>query len=130
MGDIYQLSNQVSLGISEEVAIKNLTSITLQIIAQERAAAGEMIKNPEVQDKIFRAYGVLKNARLLSTDEFMSLMSIVRLGAVNNILDINIEKISELIVNMQAATLSVMKGESLPPEKRDMFRAEVVRETI
>ena len=130
MGDIYQLSNQVSLGISEQLAIKNLTSITMQIIAQERAAAKEMIKNPEVQDKIFRAYGVLKNARLLSTDEFMSLISIVRLGAVNNILDISTEKISELIVNMQAATLSVMKGESLPPEKRDMLRAQIVRETI
>ncbi len=129
-GDIYQLSNQVSLGISEQLAIKNLTSITLQIIAQERAAAKEMIKNPEVQDKIFRAYGVLKNARLLSTDEFMSLISIVRLGAVNNIIDISREKISELIVNMQAATLSVMKGEQLPPEKRDMLRAQIVRETI
>lgn len=130
MGDIYQISNQVSLGISEQTAIKNLTSITMQIIEQERSAAAEMLKNPTVQDKVFRAYGVLKNARLLSTQEFMSLISIVRYGTVNKLLDIDLTKISELIVNMQAATISVLNSGELSPEERDFIRAKTVRESI
>ena len=55
-----------------------------------------MIKNPAEEDKIFRALGVLKNARLLSTDEFMELISVVRLGAARGLMDISVEKINEL----------------------------------
>ena len=67
IGDMYQLSNQITLGISEEFAIKNLKSITLQLCAQERAAREEILKSINTDDAIFRAYGTLKWARLLST---------------------------------------------------------------
>lgn len=129
-GDIYQISNQITLGITEETAIANLKSIVLQLIAQERAAAAEIVKNPAEEDKIFRALGVLRNARLLSTDEFMELISVVRLGAARGIIDVAIEKINELIVNMQPATISAANSEASNPAARDAYRAKAVRETL
>lgn len=129
-GDIYQISNQITLGITEETAIANLKSIVLQLVAQERAAAAEIIKNPAEEDKIFRALGVLKNARLLSTDEFMELISVVRLGAARGLVEADIEKLNNLIVNMQPATISVANGEADGPAARDALRARTVRETL
>lgn len=129
-GDIYQISNQITLGITEETAIANLKSIVLQLVAQERAAAAEMIKNPAEEDKIFRALGVLENARLLSTDEFMELISVVRLGAARGLIETDIEKLNNLIVNMQPATISVASGEADGPAARDALRAKTVREIL
>ena len=129
-GDMYQISNQITLGITEETAIANLKSIVLQLVAQERAAAAEIIKNPAEEDKIFRALGVLKNARLMSTDEFMELISVVRLGAARGIIDTPVEKINELIVNMQPATISAANSEADNPAARDAIRAKAVREAL
>ncbi len=129
-GDIYQISNQITLGITEETAIANLKSIVLQLVAQERAAAAETVKNPVEEDKIYRALGVLQNARLLSTDEFMELISTVRLGAARGIFDISIEKINELIVSMQPATVSVTHAGADTPSQRDAVRAAAVREAL
>lgn len=129
-GDIYQISNQITLGITEETAIANLKSIVLQLVGQERAAAAKMVKNVADEDKIFRAYGILKNARLLSTEEFMELASLVRLGAARGILDVNIEKINELIVNMQPATVSASNENADSAAARDAVRAAAVREAL
>ena len=129
-GDMYQISNQITLGITEETAIANLKSIVLQLVAQERAAAAEMIKNPAEEDKIFRALGVLRNARLLSTDEFMELISVVRLGAARGLIDVSVEKINELIVNMQPATVSAANEDATNPTARDAVRAKAVREAL
>lgn len=129
-GDIYQISNQITLGITEETAIANLKSIVLQLVAQERAAAAEIIKNPAEEDKMFRALGILKNARLLSTDEFMELISLVRLGTARGMFDISIEKINELIVSMQPATVSAANADATTPAARDAVRAQNVREAL
>lgn len=129
-GDIYQISNQVTLGITEETAIANLKSIVLQLVNQERAAAAEIIKNPAEEDKIFRALGILKNARLLSTDEFMELISVVRLGAARGLIDTELEKFNELIVDMQPATISAADPSVSGPAARDAARAARVREAL
>jgi protein arginine kinase len=129
-GDIYQISNQITLGITEETAIANLKSIVLQLVGQERAAAAKMVKNSADEDKIFRAYGILKFARLLSTEEFMELVSLVRLGAARGILDVNIAKINELIVNMQPATVSAANENADTAPARDKIRADAVREAL
>lgn len=130
MGDIYQLSNQITLGITEENAIANLKSITLQLVTQERAAAAELIKLPHEEDKIFRSLGLLKTARLLDTNEFMELISAVRLGAVRGIVDVSEERINELIVNMQPATISASNEQAQTPEQRDAVRAREVRQAL
>ena len=130
IGDMYQISNQITLGITEETAIANLKSIVLQLVSQERAAAAELVKKPAEEDKIFRAFGILRNARLLNTNEFMELISIVRLGAAKGLIDIPIEKINELTVSMQPATISASNPEAATPALRDAYRAKVVREAL
>ncbi len=130
MGDLYQLSNQVSLGISEKSAIDNLKTITLQLAAQERAARTEAAKSIETEDAVFRAYGILKSARILSTKEFMSLISKVRFGAVCGMINTDLKTINELMVSMQPATINAFVGKTLSLDERDVERAKIVRERL
>ena len=129
-GDMYQLSNQVTLGISEETALNNLKSIAQQLVAQELAVREQMLQSTVWEDKIFRALGILSSARLLSADEFMQLASLVRLGAAQGLLDISLEKLSELMVDMQPATINAREGKNLEPAQRDELRAKAVREAL
>lgn len=129
-GDIFQLSNQVSLGISERAALDNLKAITMQIATQERSAGEEFVKNVNVMDRITRAYGILSSARLLSTDEMLELFSWVRLGAIYGIIEADISKLNELTETMQAATLSCEAGKDLTSDQRDEIRAKAVREKL
>lgn len=130
MGDLYQLSNQVTLGISEKAAIENLKTIVLQLAAQERAARTELLKNIETEDLIYRAYGVLKSARLLNTKEFMQLISKVRMGAVGGVLQIDPKIINEMMVSLQPAGLNTQAGKVLDARERDEMRAKLVRERL
>ncbi len=130
VGDMYQLSNQITLGISEEFAIKNLKAITLQLCAQERTAREEMLKDVSTEDRIFRAYGLLKWARLLSTKELMENLSFVRLGSVTGKINIPIETVNELMVSMQPATINARAGQKLPTQERDTIRATEVRSKL
>ncbi len=127
LGDMYQLSNQITLGISEEAAIKNLKAITLQLCAQERAVRDELLKDAVTEDKIFRAYGTLKWARLLNTKELMENLSLVRLGTVSGKLNVPLETVNELMVSMQPATINARAGQRLPEQERDTVRAKEVR---
>ena len=129
-GSVYQLSNQITLGITEQAAIANLNAITMQIITQERAAQETLVKNPVQVDKIWRAMGILKSARLLSCDEFMELISLVRVGVARNSFDVEMERVNELIVGMQPATVNASEGKDLEPSQRDEIRAKIVRETL
>ena len=130
VGDMYQLSNQITLGISEKSAIENLKSITLQLCAQERQAREELLKSTDTDDAIFRAYGLLKYARLLSTEEMLRNLSLVRLGSVSKKIDLPLETINELMVSLQPASINVNAGQKLNKFDRDFERAKKVREMI
>lgn len=129
-GDIYQISNQITLGISEKEAIFNLNSIVKQIISQERNARKELLSNEDYLDSIFRAYGILKYSRKLTSNEFMKLISLVRLASAEKIIDIDIEKINAMIPDMQPATVNVRNSAMLDAEERDKSRAKEVREIL
>lgn len=130
MGDIYCLSNQVTLGISEKAAIDNLKTVTLQLAAQERTARAEMVKSIETEDEIFRAYGILKSARILPVKEFMTLVSKVRLGAVAGFINVKPETVDELMISMQPATINAAAGKNLDSRERDIERAKQVRQRL
>ncbi len=130
MGDLYQISNQVTLGISEKSAIENLKTIVLQLAAQERAARTEMLKTIETEDSIYRAYGVLKSARLLGTKEFMRLASKVRMGAVGGRIGVDPKLLNELMISLQPASLNAQAGKNLDARERDTERAKIVRERL
>ena len=130
-GALYQLSNQVSLGISESEAIKNLKDIAAQLISQERAARESMLKHEEVLDMIGRSLGILLNAKMINNDEFMELISNIRLGiGIGEIKNISYDTINSLIVNCQPATLSLISNENLNGRQRDIKRASLIKETL
>ncbi len=130
VGDMYQLSNQITLGISEEFAIKNLKAITLQLCAQERSARQELLKSIHTEDAIFRAYGTLKWARLLTSTELMTNLSLVRLGSVAGKINVPIETLNELMVSMQPANINSRAGQRLDSQERDEIRAAEVRKKL
>lgn len=129
VGAIYQLSNQVTLGLSEQAAIANLKSIADQLIAQERAARTELVKTVEAQDQIFRSIGILKSARVLSSDEFMRLISYVRMGIATGLLTgISYDAMNSLIVQVQPATMMLTK--KMTTAERDALRASIVSQRL
>ena len=127
---MYQLSNQVSLGISEQSAIDNLQTMTLQIIGRERQARAG-IDRDRLEDTVYRAWGLLTNARMINSREFLDLASKVRLGVGMEIIDLaDIAKIDELIMICQPASLQVAAGGNLDDETRDKMRAKTIREQL
>lgn len=128
-GSIYQLSNQVSLGISEKAAIHNLKSIAEQIIREERQARESLCQNTRFVDRIWRSVGILSYAYTLTSDECMTLFSNVLMGCSTGILtDITFEEIHAIMQEIQPATLTVSTNNpEWNVEDRDIARAEKVR---
>lgn len=129
IGALYQLSNQITLGLSENEAIENLRSITVQLMEEERKARAQMSEEIAWQDKIDRAAGVLKSARVLSSSEFMELLSYIRLGLSTGVLQgVTTQELNALMVNAQPATLMARSGKQLDETQRDVLRADMARE--
>lgn len=129
VGALYQLSNQITLGLSETEAIDNLAAITAQLIDEEKKIREQTAENIVLQDKISRAAGVLKNARMLSSGEFSELLSYVRLGlSMGLIHGITHQELNMLSVQVQPATLTVNAGRPLDQNERDVLRAEKTRQ--
>lgn len=129
VGGLYQLSNQITLGLSENEAIENLRSITVQLMEEERKARSQMAQDVAWQDKIDRAAGILKTARVLSSSECMELLSYVRFGISVGILQgVTTEELNGLMVNVQPGTLMAKAGKPLDQNQRDVLRATKIRE--
>ena len=127
-GAFFQLSNQVTLGISEKAAIDNLQNITTQLIAQEMRARETVLSNIEVEDRIHRALGILKTARLMDHNEAMRLLSLVRLGVSEKKLEsLSTDSIDTLLVEIQPASIMTKYGDDMSPRDRDIKRAEIIR---
>ncbi len=130
-GALYQLSNQVTLGISEKAAIENLKNITAQLVAQEEQARERLCKSDEVRDAIARSLGILRYALVISHDEALKLLSNVRLGIVSGqITDISVDVIDRLMTDVEPATLTVNAGRSLSAHERDVARSELIRPRV
>lgn len=126
---LYQLSNQVTLGISEQGAIENLNAITEQIVGKELAARAEL-DTTAVEDLVYRALGTLRYARRLSSEEMMNLLSRVKLGTSMGILkEIPDALPMTLLVEGQPASLQKVYGR-MTPDDRDICRATMLRERI
>jgi len=129
-GNIFQISNQVTLGPSEEEIIKNLASVSYQIIEQEENAREQFRKDALIQleDMVFRSYGVLCNARVISYEESMAHLSNVRLGLEMGLLsNISIRKLNELLVEIRPAFLQRKAGQEMDVFTQDCKRAEMIR---
>ena len=131
-GALYQVSNQVTLGISEQNAIDNLMSIVNQIIKQENSLRKRAYEEDSVStnDKIYRAYGILSNARLMSSEEILNLLSLIRLGNSIGVLKTDTVALNKLIFESGAYEIASNYGEMPNARKRDELRAELVRKTL
>lgn len=130
-GAVYQLSNQVTLGLSEQEALANLQSIALQVIRQERAARAELGKRLDVQDTVSRSMGILQSAKLMTNEEFMGLISNVRFGVAQGFFEkISYSTINKLIIVAQPATLALYSGKKLTANERHLLRAQTVQNLL
>ncbi|MCL2163204.1 MAG: protein arginine kinase [Oscillospiraceae bacterium] len=132
-GNIFQFSNMGSLGRSEVEIVANVKNVCSQIIDSEhKLRLGLLNQNRSAfEDRVFRALGTLLYARIMTTDEFMSLWSAVRVGVDMGIIEnINVNALDGLMVQVQPACLQKMTGSSISPEERDIKRATLVRNKI
>lgn len=132
-GNFYQISNQVTLGLSEDDVINNLKAIVKQVVNQENMAREKIMKNYnyELSDKIYRSRGILESAVILGSKECLNLISNVRLGVeLGLISDIEIDKLSTLLVRIQPANLQSYYGTKMDERVRDINRAKLVREIL
>jgi protein arginine kinase len=131
VGNLFQISNRVSLGKSERTLTDELISAVTTIIEYEKRAAETLMKEAknQIEDKIYRSAGILKSARVLSTGEFMNLSSAVRLGVFLGLLaKPDIRTLNELLVITQPGHLQARSGRIADTVERDVMRADLVRE--
>lgn len=131
-GDMYQISNNQTLGITEKEIVKNLKLITQKIIEQEKIARKYLTKNTiELEDKIYRDYGILTNARKLKNSETIELLSSVKLGTDLGIIkELNDTKVLELMIYTKPANLQKRLGKELTAYEQEIERANVIKEII
>ena len=131
-GDMYQISNNQTLGISEDEIINNLENITRKVMEQERLARKYLTKSKvDLEDKVYRSYGVLTNAVKLSSDECISLLSDVKLGTDLGIInELNDSKVKQLELYTKPANLQKYVGKMLNTYDRDIKRGEIIKQII
>lgn len=128
-GCLYQISNRVTLGLSEEDIILKLNEAIGQVIAMERQMR-DTIKE-SVDDTVCRSYGIMRYARSMTSKEFMKLFSDVRLGvALGIISELTNEKLGDIMINVMPATLILNNGGSVDEATRDRLRAAYVSKEI
>ena len=133
LGNFFQISNQVALGHNEDEIIDNIHGVIKQLIEQETQARAVMMSgNKELLvDRISRSFGTLKNAHIISSNETVELLSMVRLGLDLGIIkDVERGLINELFILIQPAHLQKLKGEKLSSQERDVRRAAIIREKL
>ncbi|NOX96814.1 MAG: protein arginine kinase [Nitrospirae bacterium] len=134
LGNYFQISNQVTLGQAEEEIIDNIERVIKQIIGHEENARKILLSKGRrqlLEDKVFRAYGILKNVRIIDSSETVNLLSALRLGVDLGLTeDISRQAINELLIITQPAHLQKLQGRALSPAQRDVKRAELIRERL
>jgi protein arginine kinase len=132
-GNLFQISNQVSLGLSEAEIMENLNGLIRQIIEQENQARQAMLSRNRsmVEDRVNRSLGILKSAHIISSQETIELLSMVRMGCDSGMIkDIDRSRINELFIITQPAHLQKLENKKLSSEERDVKRANLIRERL
>lgn len=133
LANIFQVSNQVTLGQSEREILVNLQGVCRQLIDRERTARQRLLQSRRhrLEDRAWRAWGVLSSARVISTREAMALLSDLRLGIDLGIIPgVPPRVFNELVVRISPALLQLAEGRGLPPHQRDVRRADIIREHL
>lgn len=125
-GYMYQISNEVTLGVDEETIISEVEGAVLEVVGLEARARAQLIKNDliGVKDECRRSYGILTNCERVSFKEFLQLISNVKLGAALGYIGIkDISKIDDLIVSVRPANINVLNDTEVSETEQDIYRA-------
>lgn len=130
--DIYQISNNQTLGMTENEIVANLENITKKVMEQERLARKYLAKNSDdLEDRVYRSYGILTNARKLNSEETENLLSDIKLGTdLGIILELNDSKVKKLMLDKKPANLQKIVGKLLEANERDKKRTEIIKQII
>jgi len=131
-GDLYQISNNQTLGMSEEEIVTNIENITKKVIEQEKLARKYLTKNSiELEDRVYRSFGILSNAVKLTSDECINLMSDIKLGTDLGIIkELDDSKVKKIDLYTKPANLQKYVGKLLSGYDRDIKRSEVIKQII
>jgi len=132
LGHFYQISNQASLGNSEENIIQEIEAVIPNIIQYERLARGKLLQDDRrrLEDRVFRAYGMLRQARIIDSSETLMWLSLLRMGLTLGLIKIPVGVINELLLHTQPAHLQKRANAELDPPERDGRRADFIRERL
>lgn len=133
-GDFYQLSNQTTLGKSDEMLLREMEhEIIPRVVGYERAARKNLInhRREQLEDQVWRALGTLRAARLMKTEEAMELLSLARLGVITGLVrEVPIEHVHALLLGVQPTHLQRTLGRSLTQQQRRLERATLIRNKL
>ena len=131
MGDFYQISNQTTLGRTEEELVEQVGDVVPVLIDYERRAREILVRETQqnVHDQVSRAFGILRTAQTITAAETMQLLSRVRMGVLLGLIgDVNIADINSLLVRTQPAQLQKIRGVELDSKDRNIERARYLRQ--
>jgi len=131
-GNLFQISNQITLGKAEEDIVSNLEKVINQIVEHEKKARQAVFKKnfKALEDRVCRAYGLLTGARIITSKETIDLLSAIKLGLDFQLVDVDLWIINELFIVTQPAHLQKLAGRELKPEERDVFRSDLIRKKL
>lgn len=132
-GNMFQISNQATLGESEDAIIGRLVQVVNEVVRHEQNARARLMegKKTYMLDQIGRAFGVLLHARVLPSKEAVDLLSGLRLGVEFSVVkNLSVAHINEIMLLTQPGHLQKIAGKNLGPEERDQVRARIVREKL
>lgn len=132
LGNLFQISNQVTLGQTEEEIVDNIERVSKQIIDHEENAQALLLKEvrTQVEDRIFRAYGILTSARIITSKEAMDMLSLIRLGVNMGLVEVPFSTLNELLILSQPASVQKKYTKKLSQAERNMRRADLIREKL
>jgi protein arginine kinase len=134
IGDLYQISNQVTLGVAEEEVLEVLGERTIpKIVDYEKTAQDKLARtrSSQLDDKIWRAYGILCHARRISSDETQTLLSSLRMGIHLGRFDVfDLRRLNELFLHTQPAHLQKLHGRTLSEDEQGVVRADYLRSRL
>lgn len=133
VGNFFQISNQTTLGKSEDDLIDHLERVVQQVIQNERQARSILVRDAPtvIEDKVWRAYGLLRYAHSISFQEVMNLLSGVRLGVgLKLIPDLSVLTLNQVMIFTQSAHLEQVAGKALGGAEEDIYRATYIRKSL
>jgi protein arginine kinase len=133
IGNFFQISNQTTMGRSEDELVEHLTRVVRRVIEQEEEARRVLLRDAGyiIEDKLWRAYGTLRHARSLPADEAMNLLSGVRLAVGLQLLSgLSVYTLNKLLIFSQSAHLSLDAGRTLTESEANLARAKHVRQVL